>query len=250
MTTLPQIPSAELFCLPPGYRQQESLDTHDEFNTEPYWNAERIDASGFYQHHVYRWATKLILRNNLTSVLDIGCGPGTKLARLIRPICQDTLGVDLETTITVARELHPDLLFEPIDLDHPGALGDRAFDLIICADVIEHLADARVLLENIRSACHTDSRVLLSTPDRDRTRGRSCMESTKKEHVREWTLSEFSVFLSQEQFKIHQTRLLPFGDAGVLPATLLDVPFRLRLADRSPLRCQCVLCSPIDLHPT
>jgi len=76
------------------------------------------------------------------------------------------------------------------------------------------------------------------------------MESTKKEHVREWTLNEFSAFLSQERFRIHETRLLPFGDAGMLPATLLDVPFRFRLAARSPLRCQCVLCSPMGIHPT
>jgi len=171
MTTLPQIPSAESLCLPPGYRQQGSLETHDKFNNEPYWNTERIAASGFYQHHVYKWAADLMGRNNISSVLDIGCGPGTKLARMIRPVCQDILGVDLESSVTVARGLHPDLLFEPIDLDHPGVLGDRTFDLIICADVIEHLADPRVLLENIRSTCHTDSRVLLSTPDRDRTRG-------------------------------------------------------------------------------
>jgi len=247
MTTMPQIPPPESLCLPTGYIQQSDLETHDRYNSEPYWNAHRIAASGAYQHHVYRWASTLIRRDHLTSVLDIGCGPGTKLDAIIRPVCQNILGVDLESSISTARTLHPAIPFESVDLDRSSALSGRTFDLIICADVIEHLADPRVLLTNIRSACHANSCVILSTPDRDRTRGRSCRASVQKEHVREWSRSEFSAFLLQERFRIHQSRLLPFADANLLLTAIQDLPYRLKLANRSPLRCHCLLCSPLDL---
>ncbi len=243
MTTTPPIPPPELFCLPAAYQQQNQIQTHDEFSTELYWNPARIASSAMYQHHVYKWAARLISENNIQSVLDIGCGPATKLAKMITPLCIDITGVDLPHAIEVARSLNDQMSFQTADIETKQALPHRTFDLIICADVIEHVADPRILLDSIRAVCHARTLVLLSTPDRHRLRGRRNLQSPMKEHIREWSVAEFQSFLTQEGFTIQRTRLLHFGDGNNLWASATNMLFQLRLVQRSPLRCQAVLCS-------
>jgi SAM-dependent methyltransferase len=240
----PAIPPASCFCLPDGYTQLPAVETNDEFSDGVYWNKARLKDELMYQWHVYTWAQSLIRDGDIRSVLDIGCGAAGKLAQLIAPECDDVLGIDLPSAVRVASERHPSIAFDSIDIEQSGATLGRTFDLIICADVIEHLADSRVLLRFIRSACHPDTRVLLSTPDRPRLRGRSCMKSTMSGHVREWAADEFLAFLEQEEYVVHKSRLLPFAQGGLSEACFRDVLYRLRLAGRSPLRCHTVLCSP------
>lgn len=244
MNKSPAIPSPEFFCLPAQYQQQRSIESHDEFNTDPYWNAERIATSAMYQQHVYRWAASLISKLSVSSVLDIGCGPGTKLAKFIQPYCNDVVGADLENAVVIAQRLHEQIRFQVADLDQYDTLGDRNFDLIICADVIEHLADPRILLKNIRSVCHSDSKILISTPDRHRLRGRQSMGSPMKEHIREWSVHELNQFLQQEGFEILKSRLFHFGDGNHIFSSIRDFAYRLRLTGCSPLRCNTVLCTP------
>ncbi len=247
MSHPPEIPSSETLCLATGYRQQETIESHDDFSSEPYWSDQRIAASGIYQQHVYRWASSLIRKSSYSSVLDVGCGPGTKLARWVRPHCEAVVGADLESAVTIAQSLHASIHFQVADLDQPGTLGARKFDLIICADVIEHLADPRVLIQSILAVSHPKTQILISTPDRDRLRGRRSMSSPMKEHIREWTSSELDRFLRQEGLDIQSSRLLPFGDGSLALTALRDVVFRCRLTDRSPLRCYTVLCTPAEL---
>lgn len=246
MTQPPAIPSPELLCLPEQYQQQRSVESHDDFSAEPYWNTQRIATSAMYQQHVYLWASSLIRQSNISSVLDIGCGPGTKLARFIQPYCTDIIGADLEGAVKIAQELHETIDFQIADLDQCKALGSRKFDLIICADVIEHLADPRIMLESIRSVCHPNTLVLVSTPDRHRLRGRQSMSSPMKEHIREWSAREFNLFIRQEGLEVLKSRLLPFGDGSHAISSIRDIAYRFRLTQYSPLRCHTVLCSPAE----
>lgn len=242
----PTIPPSSCFCLPENYQQLPSVETNDEYSDGVYWNEARLKDELMYQWHVYAWAQSLIRESGVRSVLDIGCGAAGKLAKLIAPECDDVLGIDLPSAVQVASERHPGIAFDSIDIEQPNATLGRTFDLIICADVIEHLADSRVLLRFIRTACHPKTRVLLSTPDRARLRGRSCMRSTMSGHVREWAANEFLAFLKQEKYTILESRLLPFAQGGLTDARLRDLLYRFRISRASPLRCHTVLCSPRD----
>ena len=75
-------------------------------------------------------------------------------------------------------------------------------DIIICSDVIEHLIDPDLLLNYIKNLSSKNSIIYLSTPDRDRMRGKSCMKSLKKEHIREWNYSEFKAYIADRGFQI------------------------------------------------
>ena len=231
------------FCLPRGYRQgvrNESLDHTGEY--PDYWHPARLAMSGRYQRHVYRWAAGLIPRRGLRSVLDVGCGPGTKLAEWIEPVCADVEGMDQPSAVEIARTRCRHTRLRAVDLERPAVEAQRTFDLILFADVVEHLLDPDPALAMIRSFAHPRTLVLVSTPDRDRVRGRGCREAVKREHVREWSRGEFVSFLRSRGLRPVRSRLVPQDDRPVRSCLRGEAAFRLRLADRSALQCHAVLC--------
>src|SRR5215831_1019668 len=71
------------------------------------------------------------------------------------------------------------------------------FDLVICADVIEHLPEPDGLLRYLQSIA--PCWIVLSTPDRDVVGARyGTMEGPPKNihHVREWNMPEFRSYIS------------------------------------------------------
>lgn len=251
----------EDFGLPRGYVQQTEAFTRDHAvadvpaaaPAEEYWNPQRIAASARWQWHVYAWGARLVRSRSLRSVLDVGCGPATKLAALIAPVCDDIEGIDQPSAVAAAEQLGRPGRFRAVDLDAPHtdnrSPAPRTYDLIICADVLEHLLDPDPALRFIGSLCHAGSLVLLSTPDRDRLRGRRCMRCEKIEHVREWSAAEFAQYLRSRGWVVLQTRMLPADDAPYLRGVLRELLFQLRLAPTSPHRCTTVLCRPAAQPP-
>lgn len=245
-----QAPPPENYFLPSGYRQQAAALTRDQATPQygdgaEYWNADRIASSARYQWHVYAWAAHLLQTRGLRSVLDIGCGPGVKLARLIAPLCNDVRGIDQDSAVAAARRLGSPGEYRVVDLDNCRTVkADRPFDLIICADVIEHLLNPDPAMAMIARFCGPRSLVLLSTPDRARLRGRACMASPKPEHVREWSTPEFLRFIDSRGFAVVEHRLLPGADEPAWSGWGREWLWRMRLAATSERRCLSVLCRP------
>lgn len=242
-STTPICRPPEDFCLPPGYRQQTrnlTLDTNRD--DESYWSPWRIGESGKWQHHVYSWAARLGSDHALDSVLDVGCGVCTKLQRHLVPAFRTVEGMDQGSALSVARRRGVGVTLTDVDLENPPSRQNKKFDLIVCADVVEHLVDPDPMLQLIRECSHADTLVLISTPERDRERGRECRSSDKPEHVREWNRSEFRRFLVSRGFRPLSSVLMPKDDAERAAGRELEVSFRLGQAARSPWCCQAWLC--------
>ncbi len=236
-------PPAEALCLPPCYVQRTQNQTLDTpLRDTPYWSGQRLANAARYQFHVYAWAAHLIRVRHLRSVLDVGCGVGVKLREHIAPVCDDITGIDQPSAIAGAREQRVPATFIEGDLERAGCDPGRTFDLIICADVLEHLLDPRPAMDLITRCCHERSLVLLSTPDRPRRRGRTNMESLKPEHVREWSIDEFARFATRAGLRVLRRRLRPQDDAPVRSAIAREVAWRLHLAPTSRLCCAILLC--------
>ena len=166
-----------------------------------YWTPYKLMMSTFYQADVY-----IHLRNKIDfthSILDIGCGPGTKLKKYILPITKHITGIDQKSAIDKCKEnfkeigqwIEHDLESTKIDLE-------KNFDFIICSDVVEHLEDPDKLIKLIKKFLNKDTIVIFSTPDRDRLRGKDCTKSEKLEHVREWNKVEFSNYIKYHNFRV------------------------------------------------
>ena len=95
-------------------------------------------------------------------VLDLGCSQGL-LARPLREKDVQVTGVDVRPPGTLAGELEA---YYARDLERPLELPTgRAFDYVVCSDVIEHLRNRTELLRSVRRYLKPEGRLLISTPN-------------------------------------------------------------------------------------
>ncbi|HXF53001.1 MAG TPA: methyltransferase domain-containing protein [Hyphomicrobiaceae bacterium] len=226
---------ADNYCIKAGYVARTAAVT---IETTPgdYWTPQRIHMAAFYQFEVYRRAAGLIEQHGLSTVLDLGAGYPGKI-HLLGHVSL-TL-VDQATLAPIVARDFPYVEFIADDLERPGKLGRRSFDLVICADVLEHLMDPDPCMELIRSAAKRFA--VLSTPERDVMRGTDCMASPKPEHVREWNAEEFRRYVESRGFNVVSQELLPQGRLSRLERVGAAL---LGLRGRRWTACQMIVCQP------
>jgi 2-polyprenyl-3-methyl-5-hydroxy-6-metoxy-1,4-benzoquinol methylase len=97
-------------------------------------------------------------------VLDVGCSTGYLAEALVRR-GNRVVGVESDPTAAAwAREWCDEVVVGDVDtFEPPATLG--LFDVLLCADVIEHLRDPRSFLLRSRSLLRRDGRLVLSTPN-------------------------------------------------------------------------------------
>jgi SAM-dependent methyltransferase len=94
--------------------------------------------------------------------LDVGCGDG-RLSTLLAAgelTLADVSAVALER----ARRRLPQAHVVELDPDAPLPLADGAFDLVLCAETLEHVRDVQLLLSEIRRVLSPGGRLALTTP--------------------------------------------------------------------------------------
>lgn len=219
--------------LRPDYRENLSQQTWEGERAGTYWHEQRTALSSAYQLDVYLRARAIALDIGARSVLDVGSGPGTKAARLLCDVLPDVVLVDQPTTAALVTERCPSARFVAANLETIAVDLGRTFDLIISADVIEHLIDPEPCLAFIRRHSAPGTRILISTPERDYARGTGCGACDKPEHVREWTGAEFVAMLGDHGFRViaHHVcpTLRPEPHRGDLGQSWLE-PFTPRVA--------------------
>ena len=196
------------YFLPKGYLANPAV-SFDQ-NEDIYWDQARVDNSLAYQAAVYDWALSLVRQHNCKSVADVGCGTAAKLARLHRAIpTVETWGLDQPNAIKFCKSNYSFGQWSPINIDCPDSLPEKTFDLIISSDVIEHLENPNMLLDAIRRMSHSNTLVLISTPERICLRGNNCLSSPNPYHVREWSRGEFAAYLGSRWAEVLEHKVLP-----------------------------------------
>lgn len=165
--------------------------------------------SSAYQVAVYTTAQALIHQYQLQSVLDIGCGVGKKLEKFIYPICEDITGIDAESSIRYCKTKYHFGDWRVDDIENSQLSLHRQYDLIIAADVIEHLINPDKLLDYIKRYSHPNTIILISTPERDAVRGKAHFGPPKNVyHVREWNMVELDHYLRSRNFVVLKKTLV------------------------------------------
>ena len=165
-----------------------------------------------YQAAVYRFAASLAAKHSLARILDVGCGSGIKVLRLARPERKIT-GLDDAVCIKHCVASHSAGRWLVENFDENRRAIDEVLDLIICADVIEHVIYPDRLLNKILNYSHKDSHVVISTPDRSRTHGQEPLgPPANKVHVREWAAPELASLIRSQGFAIASHTHVPARD--------------------------------------
>jgi GT2 family glycosyltransferase/glycosyltransferase involved in cell wall biosynthesis/2-polyprenyl-3-methyl-5-hydroxy-6-metoxy-1,4-benzoquinol methylase len=158
-----------------------------------------------HQPEVYPFAAFLARRLGCDTILEIGCGTGGKLAALHPEF--KLIGVDHGTNLEECRARYPFGRWLGWDLEKNGAhLIDSETlkrSVIVCSDVIEHLADPSGLLGTLKTWLDTAGAVVLTTPERDLVRGAADLgPPANPHHVREWNLGELEQLLLRAGLKV------------------------------------------------
>jgi len=150
-----------------------------------------------YQNDIYKYAHNLFKRMKGKTILDVGCGSGYKLVKYFSNA--KTTGVEVNPAYTYLKAKYPQRTWVKGDFSKQPPSGH--FDLVISADVIEHIENPDDLLNWISEI---DFKYLvLSTPNRDalmRRKGGKTSETGPPgniAHYREWSAKEFRRYIEQ-----------------------------------------------------
>lgn len=174
---------ADRYCIRRLYRSRSAYAHYDDFSFEDDWQLE-----------VYLHALGLLIKNDLKSIIDVGCGSGRKLMTYFKDF--DTLGMELPRNVERLRQLYPNNKW-----GEPRPSGDRPLcaDCVICADVIEHVVDPEELVAFLKTI---EFRFLVvSTPSRDLLHKKWWRREywgppTNETHQREWSFQEFGRYMA------------------------------------------------------
>lgn len=178
------------FFLKDGYTSRSQPDYFHDLNEEK----DRV-----WQPQVYAIANFLGKKLNCRYIIDIGCGNASKLVKLYPSY--EIIGIDFNDNLAFCEKSYPfgtwiehDLESEQL-LEIPNEILKNS--VVICADVIEHLINPGFLLWKLKLLMEQAPVCLLSTPERDVTRGLADFgPPDNPHHVREWNSQELGEMLT------------------------------------------------------
>jgi ubiquinone/menaquinone biosynthesis C-methylase UbiE len=135
------------------------------------------------------------------TALDLGCGDGRLSAKLATA---DLTAADVSAVaLDRARSRLPTARLVELDPDAPLPLDDATFDLVLCAETIEHVRDVQLLLSETRRVLRPGGRLALTTPA-NLPIGRR--PDPLSPHLRQFTRRSLSRVLDQLGFELIELR--------------------------------------------
>ena len=198
--------NSESYFIRNDYVPNRSVRTNDNVTGDHYWSPERLRGARYYQFPVYRYAQTLVSRHNVSTLVDVGCGPAPKLQRLHQRFPQlRIVGIDQPHPIAYCKNAYNFGEWTVDDFANPSHVTTSIRgDLVVCADVIEHVADPGALLEYLKRFLAPSGRLLLSTPERDILHGPHCTRSPNPDHVREWNRRELRALVEHHGYHVQE----------------------------------------------
>jgi ubiquinone/menaquinone biosynthesis C-methylase UbiE len=133
--------------------------------------------------------------------LDVGCGDG-RLSALL-DVGELTLADVSAVALERARRRLPEARVVELEPDAPLPLADSTFDLVLCAETLEHVRDVQLLLSEIRRVLSPGGRLALTTPA---TPPLMRPPDPLSPHLRAFTRRSLRRLLDELGFELHSLR--------------------------------------------
>lgn len=176
------IPSAEIAF--DKYKQQGPYHWDNCSN-----NIKKMNAFVLARYKIILQLLEEFKINELSIVLDSGCGDGALSGMIYKQFKPQVFGVDVAPeSIEWARKKFQEHNFQGTFKRIPPyefGFSENYFDFIVCADVIEHVLEPIKLLHEIKKILKPKGRLILSTPIR------LTEKAHDRYHVQEWFQQEF-----------------------------------------------------------
>ena len=170
------------------------------FDYDALWSSEFWGDTQDYgpvHRHSARTITNLIRPLGVNSIIDVGCGTGLNLAHLQRELkIKDVTGVDISQAAIEAAKRRVSGDLRAMDVMTEPPIG-RQFDLVLSAQVIEHIDEDQRFLETLYALC-----------------GRYCLVATMQGrmrpsekyigHLRNYTRAGLTGMMERAGFKVEK----------------------------------------------
>jgi 2-polyprenyl-3-methyl-5-hydroxy-6-metoxy-1,4-benzoquinol methylase len=197
---------------------------------------------GEQSHHSYCWRAiaRGLPKMTRLDVLDAGCGPGFVADRLAR-LGHRVTGIDASLKgIGLARRTYPAVRFETHSVydDLADLAPDGGWDLIVSAEVIEHLFAPLQFLRNMRNHLRDTGILLLSSPYHGylKNLGISLVNGWDRHHTVDWECGHIKFFSQRTLEEM-------LKQAGFQPT-------RFWYAGRAPLLWKSMFCTAVKTIDT
>lgn len=135
--------------------------------------------------HQRLYKAYIIAENHISGdVLEIGCGEGRGMQLLV-PKAKTFMAVDkLDALPEELKNRFPEVTFRAMNIPPLDGIADNSFDTVISFQVIEHIKDDKLFLEEIYRVLRPGGVALITTPNRSMSLTRNPW------HVREYLPAE------------------------------------------------------------
>jgi ubiquinone/menaquinone biosynthesis C-methylase UbiE len=130
------------------------------------------------------WALEIVARaGGRPRVLDLGCGDG-RITGALAAAGAEVTGVDPSAVaLERARSAHPDLPFASTAQGGLLPFEDGSFDVLVCINVLEHVADTQRFMSEARRVLAPGGRIAIAVPFHGRLAGAwSALTSFERVH--------------------------------------------------------------------
>jgi 2-polyprenyl-3-methyl-5-hydroxy-6-metoxy-1,4-benzoquinol methylase len=131
-------------------------------------------------------------------LLEVGCGEGRGVD-LLAPLSESYLAIDkIQEVIDALRKKHPGVEFKQAFVPPFKGIADNSFDTVVSFQVIEHIKDDKLFLEEIHRVLKPGGKAIITTPNIKKTLTRNPW------HVREYTAKELADLAAPIFSKVEQ----------------------------------------------
>ena len=164
-------------------------------------------------NNFYRYLISSVKDLELDSILDVGCGEGFTLNKLLENKIGERLeGVDFQkSAIEIGKKVHTYLALKQGNI-YKLEYKNNSFDLVIATEVLEHLKDPKKGLKELVRI--SKKYLLLSVPNEPFFMGANFLRGKNItrwgndiEHIQHWSAKGFAQFIVQNsEFRILKVR--------------------------------------------
>jgi SAM-dependent methyltransferase len=166
-------------------------------------------------------------------LLEVGCGEGRGV-EILMPLVNEYLGLDkIQEVIEALKKKYPEAKFRQALIPPFSGIADNSFDSIVSFQVIEHIQNDRLFLEEIYRVLKPGGTAIISTPNIKHTLSRNPW------HIREYTAKHLQELCSSIFNKVQpmgiggNEKVWAYHDANrksvqkIMRFDILDLQYRL-----------------------
>lgn len=175
--------------------------------------------------HIHRYIMAQQHTINKT-VLDLACGEGYGSAFLAKT-AKKVVGIDIcKEAIQHASERyqHPNLFYRTGSILNPPVEHSELFDVIVCFEALEHIAEQEALLQEVKKLLKNDGIFIVSTPNKPIYSENGTRQNPY--HVKELDFNEFESLL-KKNFK----NWICYGHKTYAASKIFPIHFKTNTVD-------------------